>query len=78
MARGKTPYIYTSFYEGKSCSPFMFVNAWVPEQQVPPIVDYFSKEKGAKAYFLIGSDYALAAECSRSPESTSRRTAERW
>src|SRR5258707_2246038 len=59
VARGKTPYIYTSFYEGKSCSPFMFVNAWVPEQQVPPIVDYFAKQKGAKSYFLIGSDYAF-------------------
>jgi branched-chain amino acid transport system substrate-binding protein len=59
VARGKTPYIYTSFYEGKSCSPFMYVNAWVPEQQVPPIVDYFAKEKGAKKYFLIGSDYAF-------------------
>ncbi len=53
------PYIYTSFYEGKSCSPFMYVNAWVPEQQVPPIVDYFNKEKGAKKFFLIGSDYAF-------------------
>ena len=59
VARGKTPYIYTSFYEGKSCSPFMYVNAWVPEQQVPPIVDYFAKEKAAKTYFLIGSDYAF-------------------
>ena len=59
VARGKVPYIYTSFYEGKSCSPFMFVNAWVPEQQVPPIVDYFNKEKGAKKFFLIGSDYAF-------------------
>jgi urea transport system substrate-binding protein len=59
VARGKTPYIYTSFYEGKSCSPYMFVNAWVPEQQVPPIVDYFAKEKRAKTYFLIGSDYAF-------------------
>src|SRR6266702_7986834 len=59
VTRGKTPYIYTSFYEGKSCSPFMFVNAWVPEQQVPPIVDYFAKQKGAKTYFLIGSDYAF-------------------
>src|SRR5580700_9337916 len=59
VTRGKTPYIYTSFYEGKSCSPFMYVNAWVPEQQVPPIVDYFAKEKGAKTFFLIGSDYAF-------------------
>jgi urea transport system substrate-binding protein len=59
VARGKVPYIYSSFYEGKSCSPFLYVNAWVPEQQVPPIVDYFVKEKGAKKFFLIGSDYAF-------------------
>lgn len=59
VARGKVPYIYTSFYEGKSCSPYLYVNAWVPEQQVPPIVDYFNKEKKAKSYFLIGSDYAF-------------------
>jgi urea transport system substrate-binding protein len=58
VARGKTPFIYTSFYEGKSCSPYLYVNAWVPEQQVPPIVDYFNKKK-AKSYFLIGSDYAF-------------------
>src|SRR6201999_2142175 len=57
VARGKTPYIYTSFYEGKSCSPYLYVNAWVPEQQVPPIVEYFNKDKKAKSYFLIGSDY---------------------
>jgi branched-chain amino acid transport system substrate-binding protein len=36
----------------------MFVDAWVPEQQVPPVVDAF-KAKGAKTYFLIGSDYAF-------------------
>jgi urea transport system substrate-binding protein len=59
VARGKTPFIYTSFYEGKSCSPYLYVNAWVPDQQVPPIVDYFNKEKKAKNYFLIGSDYAF-------------------
>jgi urea transport system substrate-binding protein len=59
VTRGKVPFIYTSFYEGKSCSPFMYVNAWVPEQQVPPIVDYFAKEKKAAKFFLIGSDYAF-------------------
>ena len=59
VARGKTPDIYNSFYEGKSCSPYLYVNAWVPDQQVPPIVDFFNKEKKAKSYFLIGSDYAF-------------------
>lgn len=58
VSRGKVPYIYTSFYEGKSCNPFLYVNAWVPEQQVPPIVDYLTKE-GAKKFFLVGSDYAF-------------------
>ncbi len=57
--RGKVPYIYTSFYEGRSCSPWMYVNAWVPEQQVAPIVDHFMKSESAKTFFLIGSDYAF-------------------
>ena len=58
-AGGKVPYIYTSFYEGRSCSPWMYVNAWVPEQQVAPVVDHFMNSEGAKTFFLIGSDYAF-------------------
>jgi urea transport system substrate-binding protein len=57
--RGQVPFIYTSFYEGRSCSPWMYVNAWVPEQQVAPIVDHFMKEFDAKTFFLVGSDYAF-------------------
>ena len=59
VQRGKTPFIYTSFYEGRSCSKYMYVNAWVPDQQVAPIVDYFMKANKAKSFFLIGSDYAF-------------------
>jgi urea transport system substrate-binding protein len=59
VQRGKTPFIYTSFYEGRSCNPYLYVNAWVPEQQVPPIVDHFMKANNAKSFFLIGSDYAF-------------------
>jgi branched-chain amino acid transport system substrate-binding protein len=59
VSKGDIPYIYTSFYEGKSCNANLFVNAWVPEQQVPPIVDNFIKSQGAKKFFLIGSDYAF-------------------
>jgi len=59
VQRGKTPFIYTSFYEGRSCNPSMYVNAWVPEQQVPPIVDQFMAANNAKSFFLIGSDYAF-------------------
>lgn len=59
VARGKTPFIYTSYYEGRSCSPYLYVDAWVPDQQVASVVDYFMKEKGAKTFFLAGSDYAF-------------------
>ena len=59
VTRGKTPFIYTSFYEGRSCNKYLFVNAWVPDQQVVPIVDYFMKKHNAKTYFLVGSDYAF-------------------
>lgn len=59
VTKGDVPYIYTSFYEGKSCNPNLFVNAWVPEQQVPPLVDNFVVQQGASKFFLIGSDYAF-------------------
>ena len=59
VTRGKTPFIYTSFYEGRSCNKYLYVNAWVPDQQVAPIVDYFMKKYNAKTFFLIGSDYAF-------------------
>jgi branched-chain amino acid transport system substrate-binding protein len=59
VARGKTPFIYTSYYEGHSCSPYLFVDAWVPDQQVASIVDYFMKNQHAKTFFLAGSDYAF-------------------
>ncbi|SDB40159.1 substrate-binding protein [Pseudomonas sp. NFACC13-1] len=59
ISRGRVPYIYTSFYEGRSCNKWMYVNGWVPEQQVAPVVDYFSQKLRAKNYFLVGSDYAF-------------------
>jgi ABC-type branched-subunit amino acid transport system substrate-binding protein len=59
VARGKVPFIYTSFYEGRSCSPWMYVNAWVPEQQVAPIVNYFWTTLKARNYFLVGNDYSF-------------------
>ncbi|MGR9180749.1 substrate-binding protein (plasmid) [Rhizobium leguminosarum] len=59
ISKGDVPYIYTSFYEGKSCNANLFVDAWVPEQQVPPVADNFISKQGAKKFFLIGSDYAF-------------------
>ena len=59
ITRGHKPLIYTSFYEGRSCNSWMYVNGWVPEQQVAPVVDYFQKTQGAKTFYLVGNDYAF-------------------
>jgi urea transport system substrate-binding protein len=59
VTRAKKPFIYTSFYEGRSCNKYMYINAWVPEQQVASVVDYFGSKLGTKSYFLVGSDYAF-------------------
>src|SRR5690606_30973364 len=53
VTRGKTPYIYTAFYEGRSCNRYMYVNGWVPDQQVAPVVDHFMQSANAKTFFLI-------------------------
>ena len=37
----------------------MYINAWVPDQQVAPMVDFFMDKKESKTFFLIGSDYAF-------------------
>jgi branched-chain amino acid transport system substrate-binding protein len=59
ITRGKIPYIYTSFYEGHSCNKYQHIDAWVPQQMVSLMVDYFMKDRGAKTFFLVGSDYAF-------------------
>lgn len=59
ITEGQVPYIYTSFYEGRSCNANLFVDAWVPEQQVPPLVDHFMSSEKASKFFLIGSDYSF-------------------
>lgn len=57
--RSKTLYIYTSFYEGGACGKYLYVNAWVPEQIVPPLVEFMTDEKKVKRWFVLGSDYAF-------------------
>jgi branched-chain amino acid transport system substrate-binding protein len=57
--RAKVPFIYTSFYEGRACGKYLFVNAWVPEQVVPPLIRFMTDEKKVKKWFAVGSDYAF-------------------
>ena len=57
--RAKTLFIYTSFYEGRACGKYLYVNAWVPEQIVSPLVKFMIDEKKVKKWFVLGSDYAF-------------------
>ena len=59
VANGKRTLHLHVVLRGQILQPVHVCRRWVPEQQVPPIVDNFAKEKGAKTYFLIGSDYAF-------------------
>ena len=59
VEHARVPYIYTSFYEGHACSPWMYANGWVPEQQVVPVLHYLMQDKAARSIFLVGSDYAF-------------------
>ena len=57
--RAKVPFIYTSFYEGRACGKTLYINAWVPEQVVPPLIKFMTEKKKVKKWFAVGSDYAF-------------------
>jgi len=68
--RAKTLFIYTSFYEGRACGKNLFINAWVPEQVVPPLIKFMTDEKKVKKWFAVGSDYAFGRGMIEAAKST--------
>src|SRR5262245_15308735 len=57
--RAKTRCHHAAVHEGRACGKYLYVNAWVPEQVVPPLIKYLSDEKKVKKWFAVGSDYAF-------------------
>ena len=55
--KGKVPYIYSPVYEGSECSPDVYCLGETPPQQAQPAIEFLSKDKKAKTYYLIGDDY---------------------
>jgi urea transport system substrate-binding protein len=55
--KGKAPYIYSPVYEGGECSPNVYCLGETPPQQAQPVVEFLSKERKAKTFYLIGDDY---------------------
>src|SRR5438094_4317367 len=68
--RAKTLFIYTSFYEGRACGKSLFINAWVPEQIVPPLIKFMTDDKKVKKWFALGSDYAFGRGMIEAAKST--------
>ena len=48
---------YPTFYEGLEQSPNVFYTGQEATQQILAGIDWVSKDKGAKKFFLLGSDY---------------------
>jgi urea transport system substrate-binding protein len=55
--KANVPAIYTALYEGRACNPILYANGEVPNQQIEPQIDYLTKERRARSFFLVGSDY---------------------
>ena len=55
--KSKVPYIYSPVYEGGECSPNVYCLGETPPQQAQPAVEFLSKERKAKTFYLIGDDY---------------------
>lgn len=53
----RIPYIYTPLYEGGENSSDVFCIGETPAQQLPPALDWLSREHHAKRWFVIGNDY---------------------
>ena len=54
---GRLPYIYTPVYEGGERTPGVMAIGETPRRQVRPAIQWLAENKGAKRWYLIGSDY---------------------
>ncbi len=55
-ARGRTPLLYATNYEGGACGRYIFCFNTVPNQELAKLVPYLARTKGTSLYFF-GADY---------------------
>src|SRR6184192_4099496 len=48
----------------------LFINTWVPEQIVPPLIKFMTDDKKVKKWFALGSDYAFGRGMIEAAKST--------
>lgn len=57
LTRGRIPYVYTPVYEGGERTPGVMAIGETPHSQTRPAIHWLAENKGAKRWYLIGSDY---------------------
>lgn len=57
LMRGRIPYVYTPVYEGGERTPGVMAIGETPHSQTRPAIHWLAENKGAKRWYLIGSDY---------------------
>ncbi len=56
MARGRTPLLYATNYEGGACGRYVFCFNTVPNQELAKLVPYLARTKGT-SFYCFGADY---------------------
>ncbi|MGJ4999610.1 substrate-binding domain-containing protein [Bradyrhizobium sp. HKCCYLS3077] len=66
LTRGRIPYVYTPVYEGGERTPGVMAIGETPHSQTRPAIHWLAENKGAKRWYLIGSDYVWPWQSHRS------------
>lgn len=53
----RTPYVYTSLYEGGEHSPNIYCSGETPEQQILPAMRWMRDQLGVRTWYVVGADY---------------------
>ncbi|BAM93007.1 putative ABC transporter substrate-binding protein [Bradyrhizobium oligotrophicum S58] len=54
---GRIPYVYTPVYEGGERTPGVMAIGETPHSQTRPAIHWLAENRGARRWYLIGSDY---------------------
>ncbi len=66
LTRGRIPYVYTPVYEGGERTSGVMAIGETPHSQTRPAIHWLAENKGAKRWYLIGSDYVWPWQSHRS------------
>lgn len=64
---------YPTFYEGLEASPNIVYVGMEAHQQVISAIEWIMREKGAKSFYIVGSDYLFPQTCSKIAKATIRK-----